>query len=125
LEPLENKVHFLVVQRRLSEALELQNLLVDRASQNPVEYIQRAQILLAMGRAQDSILSAQKAVDLDDYFIPGYVAKAQAMEALGKRADAVQIDRIIEEIIKKQNIPDLDQRLKQVEADIQRLQSKR
>ena len=125
LQPLENKVHFLVVQRRLSEALELQNLLVDRAPQNPVEYIQRAQILLAMGRAQDSILSAQKAVDLDDYFIPGYVAKAQAMEALGKRADAIQIDRSIEEIIKKQNIPDLDRRLGEVEANIQRLQSKR
>ena len=124
LEPLENKVHFLVVQRRLSEALELQNLLVDLAPRNPIEQIQRAQILLAMGRAQESIVSAQKAVDLDDYFIPGYLAKAQAMEALGKRADAILIYRNIEEIIKQQNIPELEARLSQVEADIRRLQAK-
>ena len=90
-----------------------------------MEFIQRALILLAMGRAQDSIASAQEALDLDDYFIPGYVAKAQAMEALGKRADAIQIYKGIEEIIKKQNIPDLDKRLGEVEADIHRLQSLR
>ena len=124
LEPLENKVHFLVVQRRLSEALELQNLLVGLAPQNPVEYIQRAQILLAMGRAQESIFSAQKAVDLDDYFIPGYVAKARAMEALGKRDDAVQTYKTIVEIIKKQGIPDLAKRLGEVEARIRRLQNR-
>ena len=46
------------------------------------------------------------------------------MEALGKRADAILNYRNIEEIIKQQNIPDLEARLSQVEADIRRLQAK-
>jgi len=122
LTPLENRVHLMMVQRRTEEALELQKELIEKASQNPQAYVDQSDILLALGRVQEAIISAQKAIDLDYAYVPGYLRKARAMEALGKKQDAIQVYKTIEEILKKIDNPGLADKIQQLESYIQNLQ---
>lgn len=122
LAPLENRVHLMMVQRRLEESLDLQKELVEKAPQNPQVYVDQSDILLAMGRVQEAIISAQKAIDLDYAYVPGYLRKARAMEALGKRQDAIQVYKTIEDILKKIDKVGLADKIQQLDSYIQNLQ---
>ncbi|GEM_PF-1156041 len=122
LAPLENRVHLMMVQRRLDEALDLQKELVEKAPQNPQVYVDQSDILLAMGRIQEAIISAQKAIDLDYAYVPGYLRKARAMEALGKNQDAIQVYKAIEDILKKIDKAGLADKIQQLDSYIQNLQ---
>jgi tetratricopeptide (TPR) repeat protein len=120
LELLENRVRLMRVQRRLNQALDLQNQLVERAPHYPVGRIHQGEILLQMGRADEAVASAQKAIDLDYAFVPGYLLKAQAMEALGKQKDALKVYREVQGILESLRLKDLSGR---IESNIRRLQS--
>lgn len=124
LAPLENRVHLMMVQRRMEEALDLQKELVEKAPQNPQVYVDQSDILLAMGRIQEAIISAQKAIDLDYAYVPGYLRKARAMEALGKKQDAIQVYKTIEDILKKMDKASLEDKIQQLDSYIQNLQGR-
>ena len=124
LAPLQNRVHLMIVQGRFEAALELQTQLVQKSPEYPPAYIQQGEILLHMGRAQEAIAAAQKAVDLDYYFLPGQDLKARAMEALGKRSDALQVYKTIKEILKQFPNSENAERLKMIDARIEKLQGR-
>ncbi len=124
LTPLENQVRLMKVQGRLDDALDLQKKLVGMAPEYPPAYIEEGGLLLRMGRVQDAIAAAQMAIDLDYYFIPGQLLKANAMEALGKKDDAIQVYKAIADILHQVNNPEYDDRLKQIEGHIRKLQGR-
>ncbi|HJT25325.1 MAG TPA: tetratricopeptide repeat protein, partial [bacterium] len=124
LAPLENREHLMIVQGRFEAALELQNQIVQMAPEYPPAYIEQGRILLHMGRAQEAIAAAQKAVDLDYYYLLGQDLKARAMEALGKKADALQVYKTIEGILQQFPSPENAERMKEIDARIQKLQGR-
>lgn len=120
--PMKDQVRLMMIQGRLDEALDLQNELIGKAPQNPQVYVDQCDILLAMGRIQEAIVSAQKAIDLDYAYIPSYLRKARAMEILGKKNDAVKVYKTIEDILKQVNNPEYADRMAEIDAHIRKLQ---
>lgn len=121
LAPQANLVQLWISEGKLDEALDLQSRIVEKIPTDPTQQDIQAQILLALGRPDDAVTAAQKAVDLDGMFVPSYLCKARAMEALGKKKDAIRVYRQIEEIVQKAGLPDAEQRIRMLEAKIQKL----
>jgi tetratricopeptide (TPR) repeat protein len=122
LTPRENEIQSLINCGKLEEALELQKDLVDRAPELPTSYIRLGWIFFHMGRPKEAIKPAQKAIDLDGYFVPGYMLKAQALEAMGKTGEALKTYLTVKEMLQSVNGFDSSG---QVEAGISRLQNRK
>lgn len=120
LTPRENEIQDLVKRGRLEEALDLEKALIDKAPQDPTNYVGLGLILMKMGRPQEVLVPAQKALDLDDYFLPSYLLKANALEAMGKKAEALKVYEEAQAMLKSINQPDPSG---QIEPHLQKLQS--
>ncbi len=106
LTPRENEIQSLINCGKLGEALELQKDLVDRAPELPTGYIRLGWIFFNMGRPKEAIKPAQRAMDLDSYFLPGYILKAQSLEAMGKNEEALKTYLSAQEMLQSVNLAD-------------------
>jgi O-antigen ligase len=88
-EPKTNRIQSLLQRGRWSQALELQRNLVAEGPVIPTHYTELGRILILVGRAKEAIGPAQQAIDLFPYFLPAYFVKAQALEAIGRRTEAL------------------------------------
>jgi tetratricopeptide (TPR) repeat protein len=121
VDPQVNQVQSLIKRGRLSQALDLQNQLVDKGPEMPSSYADLARILLKMGRAKEAIAPAQKMIDQYPYFLPGYFLKAEALETLGRKKDALKAFEDAQQMLKNLNLPDPSG---QVQPNIDRLQGR-
>ena len=121
LDPQVNQVQSLVKRGRLSQALELQNQLVAKGPEMPGSYADLARILLKMNRAKEAIAPAQEMIDQYPYFLPGYFLKAEALETLGRKKDALKAFEDAQQMLKNLNLPDPSG---QVQPNIDRLQGR-
>jgi O-antigen ligase/tetratricopeptide (TPR) repeat protein len=121
LTPRENEIQILIRRGKLDDALGLENQLIAKAPELPTNYVDLGVILLKMGRPKDVLTAVQKAIDLDRYYLPSYFLKAQAMEALGKRKDALLVYEEVRDMLNHLGLKDPSG---QVEPNIRRLKAK-
>ena len=121
VDPQVNQVQSLIKRGRLSQALDLQNQLVAKGPEMPTNYADLARILLKMGRAKEAIAPAQKMIDQYSYFLPGYFLKAEALETLGRKKDALKAFEDARDMLKDLNLSDPSG---QVQPNIDRLQGR-
>ena len=122
LTPQENRIQNLVMRRRFSQALDLQRQLIERTPGFPDYYVNLGAILMKMGRPGEALPAAQKSIDLAYYFLPAYFLKAQSLEALGKKKQALQAYEDAGGMLKDMGMGDPSG---QVEPNIQRLQKQK
>ncbi|HVZ80752.1 MAG TPA: O-antigen ligase family protein [bacterium] len=118
-EPKTNRIQSLLQRGRWSQALELQKKLVAEGPRVPTHFTELARILTRLGRAKEAVGPAQQAIDQFPYFLPAYFAKAQALEALGRRTEALHTYEDARQMLK--NI-DQEDPSGQVQPNIDRLQ---
>jgi tetratricopeptide (TPR) repeat protein len=118
--PQENLVKLMEFWGRLNEALDLQAALTQKLPNLPTNYLEEGEILMADGKYSEVLPVAQKAIDLDNYFLEAYFQKAKALESLGRRAQAIQVYREVE--VKLRAVGLLD-KIPLVENQIHRLQA--
>ena len=94
--PRDNQVKLMEFWGRLNEALDLQAALTQKLPNLPTNYLEEGEILMAEGKYTEVLPVAQKAIDLDNYFLEAYFQKAKALESLGRRAQALQVYRDVE-----------------------------
>lgn len=121
LTPRENEIQILIRRGKLDDALGLENQLIAKAPELPTNYVDQGVILLKMGRPRDVLVVVQKAIDLDRYYLPSYFLKAQAMEALGKRQDALLVYEEVRDLLNHLGFKDPSG---QLESNIRRLKAK-
>jgi tetratricopeptide (TPR) repeat protein len=122
LTPRENQIQDMVKRGRFEEALDLQKELIERAPELPTSYSGLGLLYLRMGHPREALLPAQKVINLDPYFLPGYLVKGQALEALGKKKEALKTYEDAREMLKNIDRPDPSG---QIEPRIQKLKSKK
>jgi O-antigen ligase len=116
--PQENQVELMEIQRRYDQALDLQAQLTQKLPNLPTNYLEEGKILMAQGKPVEAIPVADKAIALDQYFLEAYLLKARALEAIGRKADAVQVYQDVETKLQSVNLLD---KIPLVEDQIRRL----
>jgi O-antigen ligase len=106
LDPQENRIQTLVKRGDLALALDLQSQLLEKGPELPTNYLGMGSILMKMGRVREVIAPAQRLIDKYPYFLPGYFLKAQALEQLGRRREALKTYRDAQEMLKKLGLAD-------------------
>ena len=106
LTPIENEVQDLLKRGRLLEAMDLERNLIEKAPEDPSHYLGLSMILMKIHRPQDALAPIQKAVDIDDYFVPAQLLKAQILEALGKKEEALKTYTHAQTILNELHIQD-------------------
>jgi tetratricopeptide (TPR) repeat protein len=117
--PKENQVELMELWGHWNQALDLQAGLTQKLPNLPTNYLKEGEILMLEGKYPEVLPVAQKAIDLDNYFLEAYLQKAKALELLGRRAQAIQVYRDIE--VKLRSVGLLD-KIPLVENEIHRLQ---
>jgi tetratricopeptide (TPR) repeat protein len=120
--PQENEVENMVRQGRLREALDLQKELIAKIPEAPTYRLDLGRILARMGRFPEALAAFEKAIDIDGYYLPAYLSKAQALEALGKKGEALKTYEQMKDLLQKLGLKDPSG---QIEAGIQKLKSGR
>lgn len=118
LEPRENEVQDLIKRGRVSQALDLQTQLVEKAPELPTSYYNLGLLQMQVGHFNDAVLSTQKAIELVPYYLAAYYLKAKALEAMGKKEDALNVYQEL----KNRGAADPSG---QIEANLQRLKKQR
>jgi O-antigen ligase len=88
-QPKVNQIQSLINRGQWTPALELQKRLLAEGPLVPNHFTGLGFIYLKMGRPKEAVGPAQQCIDQFPYFLPGYFTKAQALEALGRRVEAL------------------------------------
>jgi O-antigen ligase len=118
-DPRENQIQSLAFRGRLFQAIDLQNQLIAKGPDLPTNYWSLGSLYLKIGRPTEALKPAQQMIDKYPTFLPGYLLKAQALETLGRKKDALQTYRSAQDMLQSLNTADPSG---QVEPGIQRLQ---
>ena len=116
LAPLENQVRDMMSRGRLHQALDLQMELVAKAPGYPTYYFNQGYLQIKVGQPTQAVLSAEKAIEIAPIYLDAHILKAEALEAAGKKAEALRAYRELGELKLSPEI------LKKVEANIKRLE---
>ncbi len=120
LVPRENEIQDMVKRGRLDEALDLQKELIEKTPELPTSYTGLGWILMKMGKPREALVPAQKVINMDPYFLPGYLLKGRAFETLGNKKEALRTYEDAREMLKNINRMDPSG---QIEPQIQKLKS--
>jgi tetratricopeptide (TPR) repeat protein len=120
-EPKTNRIQSLLQRGRWSQALELQKKLAEEGPLVPTHFTDLGRMYLKMGRAKDAVGPAQQSIDRFPYFLPAYLVKAQALEAMGRRADALHTYMDAQQMLQAIGQPDPSG---QVQPNIDRLKGR-
>jgi len=122
LDIQENEVLDLVKRGRLDEAMDLEKHLIEKAPEDPSHYLGLSMILVKLHRPQEALLPVQQALDIDDYFVPACLFKAQILEALGKKKEALkaytQAQSVLNELHLKDPSGQLDPHIQQLQSEL-------
>jgi len=75
---------------------------------------------MKLQRPQEALTPVQQALDIDDYFVPAYLLKAQILEALDKKTEALKTYKKAQSILSELHLKDPSG---QLDPHIQKLQS--
>ena len=115
LTPVENLVRDMTSRGRLHQALDLQTELVKKAPGFPIYYFNLGMLQMKVGQPVQAVLSAEKAIEIAPFYLDAHLLKAQALEASGKRDEALRKYKELADL----NLPPLIEQ--KVEANIRRL----
>ena len=122
LEIQENEILDLAKRGRLEDAMDLEKKLIEKAPEDPSHYLGLSMILLKLHRPQEALLPVQQALDIDDYFVPACLLKAQILEALGKKEEALktytQAQSILDELHLKDSSGQLNPHIQQLQSEL-------
>jgi len=122
LEIQENEILDLAKRGRLEDAMDLEKKLIEKAPEDPSHYLGLSMILLKLHRPQEALLPVQQALDIDDYFVPACLLKAQVLEALGKKEEALktytQAQSILDELHLKDSSGQLNPHIQQLQSEL-------
>jgi tetratricopeptide (TPR) repeat protein len=122
LEIKENEILDLAKRGRLEDAMDLEKQLIEKAPEDPSHYLGLSMILLKLHRPQEALLPVQQALDIDDYFVPACLLKAQILEALGKKEEALktytQAQSILNELHLKDPSGQLNPHIQQLQSEL-------
>src|SRR5665213_3535067 len=122
LDIQENEVLDLVKRGRLDDAMDLEKHLIEKAPEDPSHYLGLSMILVKLHRPQEALLPVQQALDIDDYFVPACLLKAQILEALGKKKEALkaytQAQSVLNELHLKDPSGQLDPHIQQLQSEL-------
>ncbi len=122
MEIQENEILDLAKRGRLEDAMDLEKQLIEKAPEDPSHYLGLSMILLKLHRPQEALLPVQQALDIDDYFVPACLLKAQILEALGKKAEALktytQAQSILNELHLKDPSGQLNPHIQQLQSEL-------
>jgi O-antigen ligase len=121
-EPKTNRIQSLIQRGRWSQALELQKKLAEEGPLVPTHFTELGRMYLKLGRAKEAVGPAQQAIDRFPYFLPAYFVKAQALEAMGRRMDALRVYEDAQEMLDHIGQPDPSG---EVQPNIRRLKGRR
>jgi len=116
----ENEVVDLVKRGRLDDAVDLEKHLIDKAPEDPSHYLGLSMILMKLHRPQEALTPIQQALDIDDYFVPACLLKAEILEALGKKEEALKAYTYAQSVLNQLHLKDTTG---QLDPHIQQLQS--
>jgi O-antigen ligase len=118
----EHQVQAMFSRGRLEQALDLQIALVERSPQLPNHLKSLALILQKLGRHQGALAAAQRSIELDHFYIPGYSLKGQSLMALGRLKDALatfeEEKRILERLGREDPTGQIDLHIKLLRAKL-------
>jgi O-antigen ligase len=120
LEFQENEVQDLVKRGRLEDAVDLEKHLIEKAPEDPKHYLGLSMILVKLHRPGEALTPIQHALDIDDYFVPACLLKAQILEMLGRKREALKAYMKAQEVLKELHLKDSTG---QLDPHIQKLQS--
>jgi len=86
----ENEVGDLIKSGRFADAIELEKHLIEKEPEDPSHYLGLSMIYMKLNRPKEALAPIQQALDIDDYFVPACLLKAQILEALDKKQDALK-----------------------------------
>jgi len=122
MEIQENEILDLAKRGRLEDAMDLEKQLIEKAPEDPSHYLGLSMILLKLHRPQEALLPVQQALDIDDYFVPACLLKAQILEALGKKEQALktytQAQSILNELHLKDPSGQLNPHIQQLQSEL-------
>ena len=118
----ENEIEDLVKRGRLDDAVDLEKHLIEKAPEDPSHYLKLSLILVSLHRPQEALAPIQQALEIDDYFVPACLLKAQILEVLGKKREALKAytkaQSVLNELHMKDPSGQLDQRIQQLQSEL-------
>ncbi|HTA77580.1 MAG TPA: O-antigen ligase family protein, partial [bacterium] len=116
----ENEVGDLLKSGRVQDAIDLEKRMIVKVPEDPSHYLALATILTKFHREKEALVPVQQALDIDDYFVPACLLKAQILEALGRKQEALKTYQRAQSILEQLNLKDP---LGQLDIHVRQLQS--
>jgi O-antigen ligase len=117
----ENEAGDLLKSGRVQDAIDLEKRMIAKVPEDPSHYLALATILTKFHREKEALVPVQQALDIDDYFVPACLLKAQILEALGRKQEALKTYQKAQSILEQLHLKDpsgqLDIHVRQLQSE--------
>ncbi len=118
----ENEVGDLLKSGRVQDAIDLEKRMIAKVPEDPSHYLALATILTKFHREKEALIPVQQALEIDDYFVPACLLKAQILETLGRKQEALKTYQKAQSIMEQLHLKDpsgqLDVHVRQLQSEL-------